>query len=453
MSINVDAQPSEADPGGDGELLALVAQWLPGRRWFPVQGDDATITMVGSLTLVDPRAEAEVRILLIRAVSATIDVVLQVPLTLYAERTSSGATGAGWIGTIGPKPVHVRDGAGDPAFVRAWLEAATSTGSEPAGQGIDPNHPHTISGEQSNTSVILPGADGNAILKVFRALTPGDNPDVDVPARLSADGWWHVPRPLGWLEGNWSTDEQDAVGHLAVLSEFITDAKDGFELACEMAGRGESFADLARELGTVVAGMHRALAASLPVTQPGRGDGEVAGELATALAQRFRWACVAVPGLVGWARAVHDQIEVIRARTTIPERQRVHGDLHLGQALRARDEWFIIDFEGEPLSSVAERTRPDLALRDVAGVLRSFDYAAAVSGAHPDWITSARAGLLQGYAAASSTVADLELVRTLEIDKALYEAVYEARNRPQWSAIPAAALERLLGPPERTPGT
>ena len=449
MSINVDAQPTKSHPGGDDELLALVAQWLPGRRWFPVKGEDATITTVGSLTLADPRGEAEVRILLIRAVSSTVDVVLQVPLTLYAERPGRGETGAGWIGTIGPTPVYVRDGAGDPAFVRAWLEAATSTGSEPVGLGIDPDHPHVVSGEQSNTSVILPGAEGNAILKVFRALTPGDNPDVEVPARLSADGWWHVPRPLGWLEGIWSTDHQDAVGHLAVLSEFVTDAKNGFELACDMAGRGESFADLAHDLGTVVAGMHRALAASLPVAQPRDGTSDVAAELAAALAERFRWACVAVPGLAVWSRAVHDQIDLVRARMTVPVRQRVHGDLHLGQALRARDEWFIIDFEGEPLSSVAERTRPDLALRDVAGVLRSFDYAAAVSEADPDWIASARAGLLAGYAAASSTIPDSELVRTLEIDKALYEAVYEARNRPQWSRIPAAALERLLGPPER----
>lgn len=436
----------------DAALLDLVTQWLPGRRWFPAKGHDAAFTTVGGLTLVDPRGIAEVRILLIRAVSATIDVVLQVPLTLHAVRAGHGETGAGWIGTVGSPPVQVRDGAGDPAFVRAWLAAATSTGSEPAGLGIDPDHPHLISGEQSNTSVILPGTDGSAILKVFRALTPGDNPDVEVPARLSADGWWHVPRPLGWLEGNWSTGNQDAVGHLAVLSEFITDAEDGFELACEMAGRGEPFADLAHDLGAVMAGMHRALATSLPVAQPRHRDDDVAAGLASALAERFRWACLAVPELAGWSRAVHEQVELVRGRTAVPELQRVHGDLHLGQALRARGEWFIIDFEGEPLSSIAERTRPDLALRDVAGVLRSFDYAAAVSGAPLDWITSARSGLLRGYAAASSTDPDRELIRALEIDKALYEAVYEARNRPQWSYIPAAALERLLGRSDRSAG-
>jgi maltokinase len=447
VTTHPDGKPApEPIPVGDDEILALLREWLPGRRWFPAKGEDAQITAAGSLTLVDPQGEAEIRILLVRAVSASVDVVLQVPLTLHRDRSRGTETGAGWIGAVGNPPVHVRDGAGDPAFLRAWLAAATGAGDAPAGEGIDADHPRTISGEQSNTSVILPSDQGGAILKIFRALTPGENPDVEVPARLSAGGWWHVPRPLGWLEGNWSTDDHDLVGHLAVLSEFITDAADGFELACAMAGRGESFADLARDLGTVVASMHRALAASLPVAPTIAVD--PAGELADGLAERFRWACAAAPRLAGWTRAVDAQVEQLRSRTGVPARQRVHGDLHLGQALRARGEWFIIDFEGEPLSSVAERTRPDLALRDVAGVLRSFDYAAAVSGATPDWTESARAGLLEGYAAASSTTPDLELLRVLELDKALYEAVYEARNRPKWWHIPASALERLLGPPE-----
>lgn len=433
-------------PVSDDELLAVVREWLPGRRWFPAKGDDARIDSAGSITLVDPQGEAEIRILLVRAVSPSVDVVLQVPLSLHPDRTWETRAGAGWIGTIGQPPIYVRDGAGDPAFLRAWLAAATGAGDSPAELDVDPDHPRMISGEQSNTSVILPGEHGGAILKIFRALTAGENPDVEVPRLLAADGWWHVPRPLGWLEGNWSDHGHAAVGHLAVLSEFITQASDGFELACDMARRGEPFDDLARDLGTVVAGMHRALATALPVAPTG-ADHDAAAELAAALAERFRWASAAVPQLVTWAGAVADQVATLRARTSVPARQRVHGDLHLGQALRARGEWFITDFEGEPLSSVADRTRPDLALRDVAGVLRSIDYAAAVSGASPAWTSAARAGLLQGYAAASGTAPDPDLVRVLELDKALYEAVYEARNRPQWSRIPAAALERLLGPP------
>ncbi|HEY8720244.1 maltokinase N-terminal cap-like domain-containing protein [Pengzhenrongella sp.] len=436
--------PNLPRPVSDAELLDVVRAWLPVQRWFPAKGSAAEIAPAGALTLVDPKGEAEIRILLLRTTSATVDVVLQVPLALHRDRAGeTGMPGAGWIGTLSGG-VQVRDGAGDPAFLRAWLGAATTIGAAPA-LDVDPDHPRVISGEQSNTSVILPGEGGGAILKIFRPLTPGENPDVEVPRRLAANGWWHVPRPLGWLEGNWSADGHKVMGHLAVLSEFIPEASDGFELACQMAGRGESFADLARDLGAVIAGMHRALVSALPVE---RGDDDAAGELAAALAGRFRWACASVPGLAVWSAAVEEHVQHLGGRASVPPRQRVHGDLHLGQALRAHGEWFITDFEGEPLSSVDDRTRPDLALRDVAGVLRSFDYAVAVSGAPVEWATAARAGLLEGYAAASDGVPDPELLRVLELDKALYEAVYEARNRPHWAHIPARALERLLGPPQ-----
>lgn len=429
-------------PVTDDELLTALRGWLPDRRWFPVKGD-ADLTVVGALTLVDPQGAAEIRILLVRVVSATVDAVLQVPLALHRGRPGTDPTGPGWIATVGRPAVDLHEGPADPAFLRAWLAAASGPAGSPADLAVDPDRARVITGEQSNTSVILPGERGGAILKIFRALAPGENPDVDVPRRLAADGWRHVPRPLGWLEGTWAADGARVGGHLGVLSEFVPQAADGFELACQRAGAGESFAELARDLGAVVAGMHRALAAAVPV--PPTGSAEAATQLADALAERYRWACAAVPDLVGWAAAVGDQVARLRARTSLPARQRVHGDLHLGQALRARGDWFITDFEGEPLSPVADRIRPDLALRDVAGVLRSIDYAAAVSGGRDDWVASARSGLLAGYVAAAGTGADLELLAVLELDKALYEAVYEARNRPRWAYIPAAALARLLG--------
>ncbi|GEA89468.1 hypothetical protein [Cellulomonas cellasea] len=158
-----------------------------------------------------------------------------------------------------------------------------------------------------------------------------------------------------------------------------------------------------------------------------------------------------------------DGVEALAARTArltdLPAPQRIHGDLHLGQALRAHDEWFVTDFEGEPLAPVAARTRPDLALRDVAGMLRSFDYATAVgrgletAGTGDDsWADDARAALLAGYVEASSGSAGggaaphtEDVLRALELDKALYEAVYEARNRPAWLSIPLRAVARLVG--------
>lgn len=473
----------------DDEVVRLLADWLPDRRWFPVKGAQAELTAVGGLTLTDPRAEARVRILLVRAQAPGVDTVLQVPVTMRPGRTAGdegptaggprgGQAGPAWIGTVGSPPMHVRDGVGDPAFLRAWMSAAD--GPRPP---VDAENPRVLTGEQSNTSVILPASDpdqaatdtpaasaesrppgagdathGAAILKVFRALAPGDNPDVDVPRALARGGWVHVPRPLGWLEAQWPEDGSLVHGHLAVLSEFVDGAQDGFELACAMAGRGESFADLARDLGSVVAGMHAALASALPTTGSGSAE-ERAASTADAVRSRYRWAAGLVPALAEYA----DGVEALAARTgrltDLPAPQRIHGDLHLGQALRAHDEWFVTDFEGEPLAPVAARTRPDLALRDVAGMLRSFDYATAVgrglgtAAAGDDaWAQEARAALLEGYLGASTSGAGTaepphtaDVLRALELDKALYEAVYEARNRPDWLSIPLRAVERLVG--------
>jgi len=139
-----------------------------------------------------------------------------------------------------------------------------------------------------------------------------------------------------------------------------------------------------------------------------------------------------------------------------PLLQAIHGDMHLGQALYARgDGWKILDFEGEPLRPVAERTRPDLPLRDVAGIVRSFDYAAAVGGARsPRWTTTARTAFVDAYrreigeddgTAGLSDATTEALLRALVLDKALYEVVYESRNRPAWEPIPLTAVDRLLG--------
>ena len=152
-----------------------------------------------------------------------------------------------------------------------------------------------------------------------------------------------------------------------------------------------------------------------------------------------------MPSLTRFADGVARTVAEVRSLPSAPPRQRVHGDLHLGQVLRSHETWFITDFEGEPLAPLAQRTKPDLAVRDVAGLLRSIDYAAAVGGltgeAAVRWTSEARDGLLAGYGPGGQTT----FLRALELDKTLYEAVYESRNRPAWLPIPIAGLERLTG--------
>lgn len=435
----------------DVALLDAVRDWLPGRRWFPAKGTQAELTLVGGLALAD-----DVRVLLVRARAGSIDAVLQVPLVLAADGAGSpapsGSPADEVVGRVAGRAVL--DGAAHPAFVAAWLAAADGPGAQ-----VDPATARAVSGEQSNTSVILRAAPDApapaAILKVLRAVATGENPDVDVPRHLVDVGSTDVPAPLAWLQARWpdATGEQ-VEGYLGAMSAFVPQAQDGFELACDVARRGEPFDDLARELGAVVAGVHADLVRAFGAdgtTAPQDGPEQVAA----AVAGRFSWAMSAVPQLARFAPGVESVVAQVRALPVAPPRQRVHGDLHLGQVLRSGSRWFVTDFEGEPLAPLAARTRPDLALRDVAGMLRSLDYAAAVAGLTGDaaqaWSDRARAALLDGYAGAAVAQPDVDadgralLLRALELDKTLYEAVYESRNRPTWLPIPLAGLERLAG--------
>lgn len=406
----------------DARLLDVLRDWLPTRRWFPAKGQAAELSAVASFRLAP-----DVTVLLVRARAGSIDAVLQVPLVL-TDGTHDDA-----IGVLDGRTVL--DGAGHPEFLRAWLSVADGPGAD-----VDVRSARVVSGEQSNTSVILPGAHPG-ILKVLRAVAPGENPDVDVPRHLVAVGWQHVPAPLAWLQAQWPGPDGDLVtGYLGVLAAFVDAAEDGFELACAYAARGESFAPAATDLGAITATMHTALVSAYGVDASDQGPQDVA----RAVAARFSWALSAVPALSRFADGVADVVAEVRALPSAPPRQRVHGDLHLGQVLRSHDTWFIMDFEGEPLAPLDQRTRPDLALRDVAGLLRSIDYAAAVGGLTgadaAAWTSDARAGLLRGYGGGDQT-----LLRALELDKTLYEAVYESRNRPSWLPIPIAGLERLTG--------
>ncbi|OJV79023.1 MAG: aminoglycoside phosphotransferase [Cellulomonas sp. 73-92] len=434
------ATPPRGGPADDA-LVALLRAWLPARRWFPAKTGRAEVGLAGILTFPGDPAGERLRVALVRVRARGVDAVLQVPL---AFGPGPGAVLGVLDGTT------VRGGVGDPEFLRAWLAAA-----EGPGAGVDPDGARVMTGEQSNTSVVLPGPGSTrpvAILKVLRTIADGPNPDVDVPRRLVEVGWDGVPVPLGWLVGRWTgPDGATAEGYLGVMSAFVPEAEDGFELACRHAREHVAFDDDAARLGTLVADMHAALVRGFGTVPADGGAGLVAAQVG----DRFAWAASQVPALEELRGAVEGVLTELQAVPGAPRRQRVHGDLHLGQVLRSGTRWYVTDFEGEPLAPLAERTRPDFAVRDVAGLLRSFDYAAAVGGLRGDdassWSGRARRAALLAYdEAAGTTLADGtgaagSLLRALELDKALYEAVYEQRNRPDWLAIPLAGLHRLLG--------
>jgi predicted trehalose synthase len=305
-----------------------------------------------------------------------------------------------------------------------------------------------LTGEQSNTSIVV-DEDGapTIMVKLFRVLHHGENPDVTVQRALSQGGSPFVPRFLGSVEGEWPDPARRprvARGTTAFAQEFLPGVRDGWSIAVEAARDGRDFTAAAHDLGVAVAGVHAALAAALP-SRPGRSTDAAAA--VAAWHRRLAIAVAEVPAIAERSDAIQTVYQTAFARRW-PRLQRIHGDLHLGQVLAVpAGGWRLVDFEGEPLRPMRERALPDLPLRDVAGMLRSFEYASAV-GAAPDparWAAACRHAFLDAYQQDAPAAAfDAGLLRALQLDKAVYEAIYEARNRPDWLPIPLAGVDAAL---------
>ena len=336
----------------------------------------------------------------------------------------------------------------------------------------DPNAPEVpldvasiVSGaEQSNTSLIY----GDVVIcKVFRKIAPGLNPDIEVHAALASVGSAHIAAPLGWLEGRWTDVDsgQEVTGSLAMLQEFLANASEGWNLAKTSVRDlfaeadlhadevGGDFAGESHRLGAATAEVHRDLARTLPTGVLGPGELK---DRAADMRRRLDQAVAVVPELAPHAPSLATAYDDLAELGVDVPVQRVHGDYHLGQVLRTLDGWRLIDFEGEPARPLDQRRELDSPLRDVAGMLRSLDYAAwhLLAGAPrspqreyraAEWAERNRSAFCEGYAeAAGADPRDSAvLLRALETDKAVYEAVYEARNRPSWLRIPMSAVTRL----------
>jgi maltokinase len=318
-----------------------------------------------------------------------------------------------------------------------------------------------VTGEQSNTSLIY---GSEAILKLFRRLEPGLNPDVEVHDALRRTNNEHIAPLLGHIE----IDDQDPErppATAAMLQTFVPNASDGWRLATasvrDLYAEGDLHADEvggdfaadSERLGAATASVHADMAAVLPTEQ---ADPEWFTASARQMNERLDAAIQVVPQLAEHADGLRRIYAAVGQSTEPVLRQRVHGDLHLGQVLRTATGWIVLDFEGEPARALADRRQLDSPLRDVAGMLRSFDYAARhmlveqPGDAQRDyraqeWAERNRSAYCSGYSAASGMdpCGTSPLLRAFEADKAVYECVYEARNRPQWLMIPLQSLSRL----------
>ncbi|MEO5575662.1 MAG: phosphotransferase [Gaiellaceae bacterium] len=332
-----------------------------------------------------------------------------------------------------------------------------STGELPA----EIESSRAMGGEQSNSSLVL---DERLVLKLYRRIAPGMNPELEVLRFLTERGFEHTAA----LEGFIAYEGRPLEATLAIVQEFVPSKGDGWKLALDTLAGGEPnwLPERARRLGEVTALLHNALASdpSDPQFAPEEPSTEALALLSASIDEEIESVFTSLPEtealehVRGRGEEVRDHLRLLTNVGHVGRVIRTHGDYHLGQALWTdEDDWLILDFEGEPARSVPERRRKTSPLRDVAGMLRSFAYGASAAqiqrNVEPpeDWEQRCRSEFLDGYldtadpALLPSSRDQVErLLTVFELEKAVYELRYELNNRPDWVAIPVAGVLRML---------
>jgi maltokinase len=316
-----------------------------------------------------------------------------------------------------------------------------------------------IGAEQSNSSVVF---GESLILKAFRRVEPGVNPELELLRFLSTHGFEHIAPLSGW----YAYEGRLLDATLGILQEYLADAQDGWELALrEIADEPEAFLDRLHALGDVTGRMHAALGsdASDPAFAPEEPSVESLSLLSATIDEEIERVFLALPDseavapIAGRGEDVRERLQSLSHIGAAGRVIRTHGDLHLGQTMFAERGWVILDFEGEPARPLSERRLKRSPLRDIAGMLRSFSYVTAGSAllreapAPEGWEDRARERFLEGYFEAMDPSllppgqdAISNLLAVFELEKAVYELRYELNNRPDWVGIPVAGIRRLL---------
>jgi maltokinase len=332
--------------------------------------------------------------------------------------------------------------------------------------GVDQVRP--MGAEQSNSSVVL---DETYVLKAYRRLGAGPNPELEILRFLSERDFPHIAALRGWY--GHSGRLIDAT--LGIVQDFLGGATDGWDLAlADLREDPERFIRRARALGAVTGRMHTALGSDPqdPAFAPEETSTEALGLITATVDEEIERMFVDLPDGVealepirGRGQEVRDQLRRLTQVGSAGKVIRHHGDYHLGQVMHTADEdWVVLDFEGEPARTLIERRRKRSPLRDVAGMLRSFAYAATASEllhgapAPAGWEESVREAYLDGYIEETDQsllppgrAAIERLLAVFELEKAVYELRYELDNRPDWVRIPVAGIARLLEPETTEP--
>lgn len=454
----------------DTAVAGLLTDFVPRQRWFAAKNlDRGPFTILSRTPMPQPVHDGPVEQLLF-SVETSVG-VQRYQMWIGWSRSLPDSVGPqahlgdldGWTGYDALQDPHVAGVLLD-LIARDADVGEVSFRSEP-GAEIDPSLPGLVIGaEQSNTSIVY---GQQAILKMFRRLEPGPNPDAEIHRALSAAGSAHVARPLGEITGPLA----GRTTTLGLLTEFFANSAEGWAMATasvrDLLSEGDltadevggDFAAEADRLGQAVAEVHADLAAAFGAEAADPGE---ARRIIDQMVTGAEAAIGLVPELAEHRDAILATFHRAADHSAGLTLQRIHGDLHLGQVLRTLHGWSIIDFEGEPSKPLDYRRARHSPLRDIAGMLRSFDYAARgqtiAGGADPDdpaqaqhkyraaeWSTRNRTAFADGYArAAGHDPREAgSLLTAFELDKAIYEVLYEHGHRPHWVPIPMQAVVAL----------
>jgi maltokinase len=440
-------------------------EWVLQQRWFGSKARDvAQLNVLEAVTLRDEAPQLALALVEARFQTGTHE-LYQLPLGV---RPAGTGPDDGVIAEVDGATVY--DALADPEEAREVLDRIAGGADVEGEHGavrfrLTEGAPEVPSGsldvrpvgaEQSNSSVVF---GDQLILKVFRRLEPGVNPELELLRFLTTHGFAHIAPLAGWYE--YAGRLMDAT--LGTLQEYLSGARDGWDLCLADL---EAFLPETRELGIVTGEMHTTLGSDLADHDfaPEEPSAENISLLTATVDEEIERVFVNLdfdaPDLQPIAGRGQDVRERLQALSHIGNGGRLirtHGDYHLGQTMLTDRGWVILDFEGEPARSLHERRRKRSPLRDVAGMLRSFAYAAQAAEqqhgvvAPEGWEQRAREAFLEGYFSAVDPAllplgqdAIGNLLAVFELEKAVYELRYELNNRPDWVSIPVAGIVRLL---------
>jgi maltokinase len=441
-----------------------LLEYVVGRRWFGAKSREvshARILEAPVLREGDPALA--LAIVEIAFETGTHD-LYQLPLGYRPDTGREGVIDVreGWA---------VYDALEDPELARAFADLLDENRTVQGEHGVVEfqgedvgalGEVRPIGVEQSNSSLVF---DDRLIFKVYRRLEPGINPELELLRFLTERGFPNVPALAGWYA--YTGAPMDAT--LGVLQHYVRGESDGWDFALgSLRSDPDRFVTHTARLGEVTGAMHSTLASETGDAAfcPEEPSTESLALLVASVDEEIERIFANLPDnealepIAGRGEDIREQLRQISNVGPFGRIIRHHGDYHLGQVIWTGDDWIVIDFEGEPARPLPERRRKRSPLRDVAGMLRSFAYAANASSltqhveAPEEWERRARETFLEAYLATVDQTllppgreAIDRLLTVFELEKSVYELRYELDNRPEWVVIPVAGIVRLLGMP------